>query len=953
MIQPADGASCAVSRGKLADVSRGGALRPGEIANAAVFGALAVVIVSVAALLPHLGALAALSIIPLAIVGLRNRVRALVAASVAGAFVAFLVGGPSAAFALAAGTVLGGLCGVLRRRGRRMGTIALVSAALAPLAAAGAVGVLLLFSAARELAFGSLRATIAGFATALDAMRMDPAIGPQILRTVDTLLGAWPLVVAVVVLIGVPVGMLVTNALVVVVARRVEWMSDDDVLDGAARADGMRDLPVAPLPMTLSGVGLRYPGAAVDALDDVDLAIRPGEFVVIMGANGSGKSTLVSILAGAEPTRGRVERAGRVGLGRTGGTALVQQRPETQVIGATVEQELRWGLDEPDALDVDAALAAVGLSGSADAVTDTLSGGQLQRLSIATALARRPALLISDESTSMLDAQGRAEVLDLLASLPARTGCAVVHVTHDPVEARRADRVIGLVRGRVTDPALAMSTRRNEASAAEADADREGMPLLDVRGVAHRFYPGTPWEVTALRSVDLEIRRGDGVLITGENGSGKSTLAWLLAGLIAPTAGSLTLAGAPVSTRVGDVALSFQHARLQLQRPTVAEDILAAAHAGFDRHERQAFWPPVDPVAFVSDRLREVGLPAHLADRPVDRLSGGQMRRVAIAGLLASRPEVLVLDEPLAGLDRDARFDLLQLLGRLRRERGLTLIIVSHDLEDTELACSRTIRVDAGVASEADGDLPNGRVDRMPRSGPAATQRRRRGGLVLRPIPGDSPIHRLGAAVKYVALTALTIGVILVPGWPTIAALAVFVAVVIGLARIPAGVIPRVSWWVVGIFVVSAVASFLGGGIMLFLQATALTVLLLTLSLVVVWTTSVESLPRAFRTLARPLRALRAPVDEWAHTLTLAIRTLPQLQDEFRVLVAARRLRRPAPSGGPLARMRSRARGAVDLLVGAVAAAGRRSSDLGRAMTVRGGIRIAPGQGRYGTHGRG
>ncbi len=950
MIQPADGASRAVSRGALAQVSRGGALRPGEIANAAVFGSLAVVIVSVAALLPHLGALAALSIIPLAIVGLRNRVRALVAASVAGAFVAFLVGGPSAAFALMAGTVLGGLCGVLRRRGRRMGTIALVSAALAPLAAAGAVGVLLLFSAARELAFGSLRATIAGFVTAVDALGIDPAIGEQILRIVDALLGAWPLVVAAVVLIGVPVGMLVTNALVVVVARRVEWMSDDDALDGAARTDGMRDLPVTPLPLTLSGVGLRYPGAAVDALDDVDLAIRPGEFVVIVGANGSGKSTLVSILAGAEPTRGRVQRAGRVGLGRTGGTALVQQRPETQVIGATVEQELRWGLDEPDALDVDAALAAVGLSGSADAVTDTLSGGQLQRLSIATALARRPALLISDESTSMLDPEGRAEVLDLLASLPALTGCAVVHVTHDPVEARRADRVIGLVHGRVADPAHAMSTRLNEASAAVADADREGMPLLEVRGVAHRFYPGTPWEVTALRSVDLEIRRGDGVLITGENGSGKSTLAWLLAGLISPTAGSVTLAGASVSTRVGDVALSFQHARLQLQRPTVAEDILAAAQGGVDRHEGRGAWPPIDPAAFVSDRLREVGLPAHLADRPVDRLSGGQMRRVAIAGLLASRPEVLVLDEPLAGLDRDARFDLLQLLGRLRRERGLTLIIVSHDLEYTELACSRTIRVDAGVVSGVDRDLPNNRIRR---SGPATQRRRRRGGLVLRPIPGDSPIHRLRAAVKYVALTALTIGAILLPGWPTIAALAVFVAVVVGLARIPAGVIPRVSWWVAGIFVAGAAASFLGGGIMLFLQATALTVLLLTLSLVVVWTTSVESLPRAFRTLARPLRALRAPVDEWAHTLTLAIRTLPQLQDEFRVLVAARRLRRTAPTGGPLARMRSRARGAVDLLVGAVAAAGRRSSDLGRAMTVRGGIRIAPGQRRYGTHGRG
>ena len=120
----------------------------------------------------------------------------------------------------------------------------------------------------------------------------------------------------------------------------------------------------------------------------------------------------------------------------------------------------------------------------------------------------------------------------------------------------------------------------------------------------------------------------------------------MLAGLIKPTDGTVTIDGAPAVESVGAVALSFQHARLQLQRPTVAEDILAAA--GFDAKRR-----PEQGAAFVRKSLFRVGLPADLAGRSVDELSGGQMRRVAIAGLLASRPRVLVLDEPLAGLDRE------------------------------------------------------------------------------------------------------------------------------------------------------------------------------------------------------------------------------------------------------------------------------------------------------------
>ena len=235
----------------------------------------------------------------------------------------------------------------------------------------------------------------------------------------------------------------------ILAARRVEWLAQSDPFDDAARADAATDAPVAPVPLEFSGVGFGHRTASgPDALVGIDLTVEPGEFIAVVGPNGAGKSTLVSLLAGAEPTSGSVRRPGRVGLGLPGGTAVVGQRAEAQVIGSTVGEDLRWGLPPGYPVDVEALLGSVGLAGLASASTESLSGGQLQRLAIAAAMARRPALLISDESTSMLDSVGRAEILDLLAFLPAQAGTAVVHVTHDPAEAARADRVVGLADGR-------------------------------------------------------------------------------------------------------------------------------------------------------------------------------------------------------------------------------------------------------------------------------------------------------------------------------------------------------------------------------------------------------------------------------------------------------------------------------------------------------------------------
>jgi energy-coupling factor transport system ATP-binding protein len=193
-------------------------------------------------------------------------------------------------------------------------------------------------------------------------------------------------------------------------------------------------------------------------------------------------------------------------------------------------------------------------------------------------------------------------------------------------------------------------------------------------------------------------------MFAGDNGSGKSTLAWIIAGLLRPTDGTCLLDGVPTHRRRGRVAIAFQHARLQLQRPTVGQDIADAA--GLHALPQGAHHSGPDPAeldARITFALRSVGLDPGLAARSVEQLSGGQQRRVAIAGLLARNPRVLVLDEPLAGLDAPARLGLAGLLTELRERAGLTLIVVTHDPEPLAEVCPRVVRLDHGRIVEDTG----------------------------------------------------------------------------------------------------------------------------------------------------------------------------------------------------------------------------------------------------------
>jgi energy-coupling factor transport system ATP-binding protein len=440
--------------------------------------------------------------------------------------------------------------------------------------------------------------------------------------------------------------------------------------------------PIAPIPVRLDQVRFRYPHADHDALRPVSLEIGEGEHLAITGANGSGKTTLMLVLAGREPTSGTVDRPGAVGLGRLGGTAVVMQHPESQVLGTRVADDVVWGLPPGTAIDVGRLLSEVGLESHAERDTGSLSGGELQRLAVAAALAREPALLIADEVTSMVDQQGRDALLSVLSGLRNRHRAALVHITHYNNEADSADRSINLSEsGDNTGMVETMAT----PVVTPVMGHESGPAVLEVAGVGHEYDSGTPWAKAALREVSFVVHQGDGLLIHGGNGSGKSTLAWILAGLTVPTTGTCLLDGRPTHEQVGAVALSFQAARLQLMRSRVDVEVASAAGFSPKDHDR------------VATALAVVGLDSTLVKRPIDQLSGGQMRRVVLAGLLARSPRALILDEPLAGLDVVTQSGLLRLLEELRREQGLTVVVMSHDYTGMEDLCPQTLDLHDGV----------------------------------------------------------------------------------------------------------------------------------------------------------------------------------------------------------------------------------------------------------------
>lgn len=514
--------------------------------------------------------------------------------------------------------------------------------------------------------------------------------------------------------------------------------------------------------------------ATEEILKGVDLTIKKGEFIALLGRNGSGKTTFSKQLnAILRPSEGTVtvDEMGTRDAEKLyeirQHVGMVFQNPDNQMVAANVEEEVAFGPEnlgmESDTIvaRVKQALEQVRMWKRRKTAPNHLSGGQKQRIAIAGILAMHPDYIVLDEPTAMLDPKGRKEVMEALQRLNQEQEMTVILITHDMEEAALASRVILLADGQVRfdgtpedffgeDALLAemgmeaplsyrvrklidsdvfekkigdarveeatidkrekvaeydKTGREWEASSelvdkkknemAEAETDEKNQALLSLQHVSYIYSPGTAYEKVALDDVSLSLGKGEIVGLAGHTGSGKSTMIQLLNGLLKPTGGTVTFEGKNIHAKGysgnylrSRVGMVFQYPEHQMICDTVWEDV--AFGPGKQGLTEEACKTRVE------EALRFVDLPEKYYQASPLQLSGGQKRRVAIAGVLAMHPEYIILDEPAAGLDAEGKREIFDRIRRMSREQGIGVLLVSHSMEDLAEYADRIIVLDDG-----------------------------------------------------------------------------------------------------------------------------------------------------------------------------------------------------------------------------------------------------------------
>ncbi|WP_019629798.1 dipeptide ABC transporter ATP-binding protein [Actinomadura atramentaria] len=510
------------------------------------------------------------------------------------------------------------------------------------------------------------------------------------------------------------------------------------------RSGGAVEGTAGPLSVEGLSVAFRTDEGDVHAVEDVDLAVAPGEIVAVVGESGSGKTVAArSVLALLPPTartRGRVLVAGRDVL-RAGprelrrirgrDAAMVFQEPNAVLNPVhTVGWQIAEGLRAHGRLSRRAARARavelldrVGIPDAARRAGDhphQFSGGQRQRVVIAMALALDAPLLVADEPTTALDVTVQAGILDLLRELRDARGIAIVVITHDMgVVADLADRVVVMRAGRIVERAPVRElfanprhpyTRRLLAAVPRLPADRPPSPppagevLVEARGLVVE-YPGGLGRPAfrAVDGVDLTIARGEVLGLVGESGSGKTTIARAVAGLV-PASGALRVLGADVGGR-GERAFRPVRGRIGFvfQDPATSFDPRRTIGDGIAEPLRAAGAAPGAARRRAAEALDAVRLGADLAARYPHELSGGQRQRAALARALAPRPDLLVADEPTSALDVSVQARVLELFAELQRDLGFAVLFISHDLAVVDALADRVaVLLDGRIAEQGE-----------------------------------------------------------------------------------------------------------------------------------------------------------------------------------------------------------------------------------------------------------
>lgn len=497
----------------------------------------------------------------------------------------------------------------------------------------------------------------------------------------------------------------------------------------------------------------------VNAIRGIHFDAGPGEWIVVAGINGSGKSTFAKILNRLlVPIEGTVlidglsamEEENIIPIRKLVG--MVFQNPDDQLIGSIVEEDVAFGAEnigvphKEIVKRVEEALAQVGLSASMR--IETLSGGEKQKAAIAGVLAMRPKCIVLDESTSMLDSRSRHDVLTLMQELKKK-GITIILITHQMEELLLADRIYVMHQGRICMKGSRQAVFANPeafrqyglelpmtvklAQVLQKKGYVQTKDLFSPKEIAQRIYKEHPYaflkektmetadivkskqSVTnailfqnvsyiygrnkILYDISFSITKGSYTAIVGPSGAGKSTLLQMMPGLIKPTEGSIFVDGVEVTDRTVNlqklrkkIGFVFQYPEQQLFAKNVYEDVVFGP--------RNVGISEVEAEKRAYEAISFVGLPEDVYDLPLEKLSGGQRRRVALAGVIAMQPDYLILDEPLAGLDPTGKQKMLDILDALHKDAGITIVVVSHDADSVCKYADRVLMLEHGELVE-------------------------------------------------------------------------------------------------------------------------------------------------------------------------------------------------------------------------------------------------------------
>ena len=448
--------------------------------------------------------------------------------------------------------------------------------------------------------------------------------------------------------------------------------------------------------ISIKNLKFSYSDSKIKAIDDVSLSIEKGEYVAILGNNGSGKSTLARLLFGfLEATEGTIEIAqSEKPIG------FVQQNPKYQIIAGTVEKDTAFGPENLGLPEVEIktrtqnCLKQVELLEKATEKTNSLSLGQTQKLALSGILALEPDLLILDEAVSMIDPITRRQILELLEKLN-KNGTTIIHITHDLDEAFMAKRIIVMDNGNIIfdggkevfrneqtilnkifyDFDLSVYNRKLHKSQ-ESQTEKEISLVFE--NINFEYKKNFP----VLKNISLAFEKGTITAVMGKSGSGKSTLFEVGSSLLEQTSGKIYSIAKP--------SLAFQDAESALFESVAADDVaygpenIGLQGKGLKNRVKEA----MDNCSIPFDKYK---------DRPIQNMSGGEKRKLALAGIIAMDSPIIFFDEPGAALDPKSRGQFFGLLQKLSQQ-GKTIIFSTHRMEEA-MAADRIIRLHDGKLS--------------------------------------------------------------------------------------------------------------------------------------------------------------------------------------------------------------------------------------------------------------